>query len=545
MRRLKMNTKILLMTFFIIAFSFFIGGVFVIGNLLSEQEEDYGQRAMLVARTVSNMPELANQLMNEHEQEAIQTVNQIVEEIRIINKAEYIVVLNMDRIKYSHPSPAELGKKSASEDINAAFSEHYYISRAQGEIGRMIRAFVPVLNEEKKQIGVVVVGYPMPTLGKLFHDYAPEMIVTILFSILFSMWGALMLGHHIKKQMFGLEPEEISQMYVERQETFNAMHEGIIAVDNEMNITIFNQKAGFILGVEGENARYIGRKIYEVLPDTRLPEIVESGKPIYNQEIYINRRSIMSTRIPIQIKGKNVGAVAIFKDLTEVKQLAEELTGVRAFVQALRVQTHEHKNKLHTITGLLQLGHMKQALEYLKEVQADEASLIRFLNERFKNENVSGLLLSKVGRGKELGITVEIDKESQFTRFPKFLDQHDFVVLFGNLIENAFEALQGVARSEKLITISVDEHDELLAILVTDNGCGMSGEVKERMFENGYSTKAKDNRGIGLYLIDEIVKKGRGTIEVTSEEGKGTSFLVLFELGDEQNEGYKNTAGRR
>lgn len=538
MRRLKMNTKILLMTFFIIAFSFFIGGVFVIGSLLSEQEQDFGQRAMLIARTVSNMPELTNQLMNDDQDEAIQTVNHIVEEIRVINKAEYIVVLNMDRVKYSHPASAELGKKSASEDVNAAFSEHYYISNAEGELGTMIRAFVPVLNEDKRQIGVVIVGYPMPTLSKVFHDYASEIIITILFSVLFSMWGALMLGHHIKKQMFGLEPEEISQMYVERQETFNAMHEGIIAVDNQMNITIFNQKAGFILGVEGDNAKYIGRKIYEVLPDTRLPEIVESGKPIYNQEIYINRRSIMSTRIPIQVKGKNAGAVAIFKDLTEVKRLAEELTGVRAFVQALRVQTHEHKNKLHTITGLLQLGHTKQALKYLTEVQADEASLIRFLNERFKNENLSGLLLSKVGRGKELGITVEIDQESHFTRFPKFLDQHDFVVLFGNLIENAFDALQGTARTEKLITISVDEHDDVLAILVTDNGSGMSEEVKKRMFENGFSTKAKENRGIGLYLIDEIVKKGRGTIEVSSEEGKGTSFLLLFELGDEQNGGY-------
>lgn len=538
MRRLKMNTKILLMTFFIIAFSFFIAGVFLIGNLLREQEEDYGQRAMLIARTVSNMPELAAQLINDEQQKAIQTVNSTVEEIRVINKAEYIVVLNMERVKYSHPSSAELGKKSTSEDVNAAFSEHYYISKAKGELGTMIRAFVPVLNEEKRQIGVVIVGYPMPTLFKIFHDYASEIIITVLFSVLFSMWGALMLGRHIKKQMFGLEPEEISQMYVERQETFNAMHEGIIAVDNKMNITIFNQKASFILGVEGNNAQYIGRKIYEVLPDTRLPEIVESGKPIYNQEIYINRRSIMSTRIPIQVKGKNAGAVAIFKDLTEVKRLAEELTGVKAFVQALRVQTHEHKNKLHTITGLLQLGHTKQALEYLTEVQADEASLIRFLNERFKNENLSGLLLSKVGRGKELGITVEIDQESHFTRFPKFLDQHDFVVLFGNLIENAFDALQGVARNEKLITISVDEHDDLLAILVTDNGSGMSEEAKKRIFENGYSTKAKENRGIGLYLIDEIVRKGRGTIEVTSEEGKGTSFLVLFELGDEQNGGY-------
>ncbi|MGM9950970.1 MAG: ATP-binding protein [Lysinibacillus sp.] len=535
MRRLKMNTKILLMTFFIIAFSFFIAGVFVIGSLLSEQEQDFGQRAMLIARTVSNMPELTSQLMNDDQQEAIQTVNHIVEEIRVINKAEYIVVLNMDRVRYSHPSAAELGKKSASEDVNAAFSEHYYISKAQGELGKMIRAFVPILNEDKRQVGVVIVGYPMPTLAKVFQDYASEIIITVLFSVLFSMWGALMLGSHIKKQMFGLEPEEIAQMYVERQETFNAMHEGIIAVDNEMNITVFNQKAGYILGVEGENAHYIGRKIYEVLPDTRLPEIVESEKPIYNQEIYINRRSIMSTRIPVQVKGKNAGAVAIFQDLTEVKRLAEELTGVKAFVQALRVQTHEHKNKLHTITGLLQLGHTKQALEYLTEVQADEESLIRFLNERFKHENISGLLLSKVGRGKELGITVEIDEESHFTQFPRLLDQHDFVVLFGNLIENAFDAFQGVVRSEKLITISVDEHDGLLAILVTDNGMGMSEEVKARMFENGYSTKAKENRGIGLFLIEEIVKKGRGTIEVTSEEGKGTSFLLLFELGDGQD----------
>ncbi len=53
---------------------------------------------------------------------------------------------------------------------------------------------------------------------------------------------------------------------------------------------------------------------------------------------------------------KLLGAVAMFKDRTEVKKLAEELTGVKAFVQALRVQTHEHKNKLHTIAGLLQLG---------------------------------------------------------------------------------------------------------------------------------------------------------------------------------------------
>ena len=536
MVKMPVNGKILFVTFLIIAFSFLLGGIFVLSNLLSEQEKDFEQRAMLVARTVSNMPELSKHLKNTDIQEASTNVNAIVDGIRIINKAEYIVVMNMDRVKLSHPSRKEIGRPSESMDLNAAFSEHYYISKAQGEVGVIIRAFAPVIDDTKKQVGIVIVGYPVPTFIKMIESYGREILITVLMSLIFSIWGAYTLGKHIKRQMFGLEPHEIAKMYVERTETFNAMHEGIIAVDKDMNITIFNEKAGNILGVGTETENYISRKIYEVLPDTRLPEIVETGKPIYNQELYINNHSILSNRVPINVNGEIVGAVAMFKDLTTVKKLAEEVTGVKAFVQALRVQTHEHKNKLHTIAGLLQLGHTKQALEYVTTATESEASLTKFLNERFHNENISGLLLSKVSYGKELGIQLEIDRKSHFKRFPPLLDHHDFVVLFGNLIENAFEALNVLSKEDKYVSISVDEHDGILAIAVSDNGIGMSEEVLDRMFENGYSTKANENRGIGLHLIYEIVKKGHGDIEVTSEIMEGTSFLILFELG-ENNDG--------
>ena len=536
MVKMPVNGKILFVTFLIIAFSFLLGGIFVLSNLLSEQEKDFEQRAMLVARTVSNMPELSKHLKNTDIQEASTNVNAIVDGIRIINKAEYIVVMNMERVKLSHPSRKEIGRPSESMDLNAAFSEHYYISKAQGEVGVIIRAFAPVIDDTKKQVGIVIVGYPVPTFIKMIESYGREILITVLMSLIFSIWGAYTLGKHIKRQMFGLEPHEIAKMYVERTETFNAMHEGIIAVDKDMNITIFNEKAGNILGVGTETENYISRKIYEVLPDTRLPEIVETGKPIYNQELYINNHSILSNRVPINVNGEIVGAVAMFKDLTTVKKLAEEVTGVKAFVQALRVQTHEHKNKLHTIAGLLQLGHTKQALEYVTTATESEASLTKFLNERFHNENISGLLLSKVSYGKELGIQLEIDRKSHFKRFPPLLDHHDFVVLFGNLIENAFEALNVLSKEDKYVSISVDEHDGILAIAVSDNGIGMSEEVLDRMFENGYSTKANENRGIGLHLIYEIVKKGHGDIEVTSEIMEGTSFLILFELG-ENNDG--------
>lgn len=109
------------------------------------------------------------------------------------------------------------------------------------------------------------------------------------------------------------------------------------------------------------------------------------------------------------------------------------------------------------------------------------------------------------------------------------LDHHDFVLLFGNLIENAFDALTVVERNHKEVLISIDDNDGILAIMVTDNGDGISEENLEQIFESGFSTKDNENRGIGLYLVNEIVKKGNGTIEISSEVNKGTTFILTFE----------------
>ncbi|WP_249664349.1 ATP-binding protein, partial [Lysinibacillus sp. D4B1_S16] len=77
------------------------------------------------------------------------------------------------------------------------------------------------------------------------------------------------------------------------------------------------------------------------------------------------------------------------------------------------------------------------------------------------------------------------------------LDHEVFVILFGNLIENAFDALRDTQVEEKVIHVSVDEDEDGLAILVTDNGVGMTDEIKSHIFDNGDSTKEKNYRGIG------------------------------------------------
>lgn len=87
--------------------------------------------------------------------------------------------------------------------------------------------------------------------------------------------------------MFWLEPHEIVRMYEERTATFHSMNEGVIAIDNQHHITIFNEKAKQIFNVSQDTD---GRLIWDVLKDSRLPEIVERNQAVYNEEIQVSGR---------------------------------------------------------------------------------------------------------------------------------------------------------------------------------------------------------------------------------------------------------------
>ncbi|MFG6494913.1 sensor histidine kinase [Fictibacillus sp. UD] len=524
MKRLPIRTKIMILTFGIVFYAIMIGGIVIIGKILDIQEEELGKRAMITARTIAQLPEVKQYIQKK---EGWNEIEPAVEKIRVINEADYIVAMNMDHVRYSHPVKDMLGTKSDGNDEGAAFADHTFISKAKGEMGTAVRAFVPIKNDNLEQIGVVTVGHVIPGFNEVVHDLMDEMTLILLLVLSFGVIGSYLLARHLKQQMFYLEPHEIVRMLEERTATFNSMHEGVIAIDNQEQISIFNEKAKSIFSVTGD---VVGRPIREVIPDTRLPEIIELSRPVYNQEIRVSGKIIMSNRVPIKVQNQIVGAVAIFQDRTEVAKMAEELTGVKAFVEALRVQNHEHMNKLHTIAGLLQLGKIKKAMQYVFQISEEKGSLTRFLNQRIKNESLAGLLLSKVGRGKELGIKVVIDSGSRLEQFPDQLDQHDFVMILGNLIENAYDALKGM--DDARIDVSIAQDSEICAILVEDNGSGMSEEVQNHIFERGYTTKGKHGSGIGLYLIHQIVEKGKGEIEVTSHKNQGTSFVITFPMND-------------
>jgi signal transduction histidine kinase len=76
------------------------------------------------------------------------------------------------------------------------------------------------------------------------------------------------------------------------------------------------------------------------------------------------------------------------------------------------------------------------------------------------------------------------------------------------------------------VTTELDPEGGLLRLSVEDNGCGIAAEALPHIFEAFYSSKGSEGTGLGLSVTDKIVKEHRGTIQVSSEEGKGSTFVV-------------------
>jgi sensor histidine kinase regulating citrate/malate metabolism len=212
--------------------------------------------------------------------------------------------------------------------------------------------------------------------------------------------------------------------------------------------------------------------------------------------------------------------------MTEITAMAEELTGVRRYVEALRVYNHEFMNKLHTISGLIHMGRSSKALECISESTETWQDTMTFITKRIKNPSVGGLLLGKMGRCRELGIDLEIDETSYLELYGN-IESNSLVVIIGNLLENSIHAVMTAGKKEKLIRFSIFEHPGMILIRVYDEGSGIDPANTEKIFNKGFTTK-KEGGGYGLYKVKEIVSLYGGEIEVNTEDGIYVEFLVTL-----------------
>lgn len=206
-----------------------------------------------------------------------------------------------------------------------------------------------------------------------------------------------------------------------------------------------------------------------------------------------------------------------------VRDAVSSYESVRTLGEALRAQTHEHGNRMHTAVALMELGRTDEAIALLTETARSSQELVDQVVARDGDPIVAGLLLGKAAQAAERGVEWRADIPPALPR--SALGAVDAVSLVGNLVDNAIDAAAAGPQPRWVGVSMAATPDGSIALSVSDSGTGVPDGLRDRIFEHGFSTKpaGRDGRGVGLALVRAITVAAGGSIELTTDP---TTFRV-------------------
>ncbi|MBR6679577.1 MAG: GHKL domain-containing protein [Phascolarctobacterium sp.] len=392
------------------------------------------------------------------------------------------------------------------------------------------RAFGYVKDSDDKIVGYVVTGYSDDVLKNSAIDSIIFLLIMTAFGLSVGILGAIYLARHVKKILFGLEPEAIAAMLQERNIILDSVREGVITIDDKGMITLVNIEAENLLKDASivDTDVLVGKHIKDVLKNIQFDSILNEGRIITNAGVKLGDTLFIITSVPLMLNDKIIGAVFTFRKKSVVEELANQLTGFKNYSTALRAQTHEFMNKMHVIMGLIEMKAYDELKTFTKEVAYNRQSEVSYIVTRMKDITLAGFILGKISRSRELDIDFSLSDESELRNELEVPSVHDLVLIVGNIVENAFDALANFD-GERIVSLSILDFDKEIVITVEDSGPGMDEEVLKNIFTRGYSSKGKGH-GYGLYLVKQSIDNLEGSIDVESVEGEGTTFTVRLPI---------------
>lgn len=203
----------------------------------------------------------------------------------------------------------------------------------------------------------------------------------------------------------------------------------------------------------------------------------------------------------------------------EAKKAAETIIQMKEIIFSIRKQRHDFNHHLQAVYGLMETGDFEEARKYIENTY----HYVSGAGELIKTDNpsISALLYTKIGIAETKNIIFDIGIECSLEEFP--LNTNDASSLLGNLIDNAFDAVDKNGAGDRVVKLNIDaERGEYLVELA--NRGELDSLITKKIFDANFTTK-EGHAGLGLSIVKEIVYKYKGSIQVSSEGGE-TAFRI-------------------
>lgn len=410
--------------------------------------------------------------------------------------------------------------------------------------------YIPIADREKNTIGVIRAG------SRKADHFGPNELRALELI-------ANRIGVAIENAML---EQDIQEKAGFQARLISSSNNGIVATDNQWKVVIFNPAAESIFGYDGKTIIHNtdARDIYPAHIIERFEAAMRAADfdqwTLPWQETCINNKD--GLEIPVRFSGavlrqkhKKMGLVAFFQDLREIKRLEKELLGAErlaAVGQTVAGMAHCVKNILHGLKGgsyMVNIGIKKENTEKLRTgwnmVQRNITrthdlvqDLLTYSKERQPemapcrpNEVVEEVMELMQAVAEEHNVALETNLSPEIGEV--LLDERSLHRSLLNLVGNAIDACRDDPTLDKThrvkVTTSLDA-DRTIRFDVTDNGSGMSEEVKSKLFSSFFSTKGPQGTGLGLLVTSKLIEEHRGTIEVDSELDRGTTFSIRLPI---------------
>lgn len=408
--------------------------------------------------------------------------------------------------------------------------KEFHVENENGPSGLQRRTYSAIYDENGNYDGFIMTIILKTSIHSVTKRTTLLFICVTLAAILIEIIISGTLSRKIRQKLHGYEPDTFSAMYSIRDNILESIQEGIIAIDGNKDIQFINGVAKRILfndesgKVRQINEKLFTEKIFNILSD-RSQEI----KGL--RESSINGTQLLIDCIPVKTDESERAAIAIIHDRTEYTKLMEDLSGTKYLVDSMRANNHDFTNKLHVILGLIQIGQYDHAVSYIENISMIQRETISKIMNSIENPNFAALLIGKIARASECNVKFILKEGLCFRESDIHLPSESLVTIAGNLIDNALDAMnttQNIRLNDTMtreLQFGVFTKSGELLMSVSDNGCGISDENRDKVWMNGFSTKGS-GRGIGLYQTKMMVENLNGTIYFETAAGKGTCFTV-------------------